>query len=186
MRRLVLSCIVIGILIVPTLSAQRNLFSETIPLQGHIELQERFSLEVKPRVFFVLNQDMAGTTHEIATYQFFSNSPEVAYQMKLSPSYVTQLGEGVFAFRNIGTTGGDSGGQPIPFKLSVVSQVHDSSSTNDAFRAVQKAIGLRDGSRSEEKGTIFVTFPSQSDGFNLQSFTFGTYEASIAVEVSAD
>jgi hypothetical protein len=162
------------------------LFSESIPLQGHIELQEKFTLEIKSRVMFVLNQDMAGTTHEIATYEFFSNSPEIAYQLRLSPGYTTQLGEGVFAFRNVSVEGGDSGAPPIPFRLTVRTISNETSITNDAFREIQKSIGIREGSRSEERGTILVTFPTLSEGFNLQSFTFGAYEASIAVEVSAD
>ena len=187
MGRRTLVCIICGILLISSsLYAQRSLFSESIPLQGHIDLQERFSLEVTQRVTFILNQDIAGTTHEIATYEFFSNSPEIAYQLRLSPGYATQLGEGVFAFRNIAPGGGDSGAPPIPFRLTVITQLSENRITNEAFREIQKAMGIREGSRAAERGTIYVTFPTVSEGFNLQSFTFGAYEASIAVEVSAD
>jgi hypothetical protein len=180
-------CIICGILLVSSsLFGQRSLFSESIPLLGHIELQEKFSLEVTQRNMFVLNQDIAGTTHQIATYEFFSNSPEIAYQLRLRPSYATQLGEGVFAFRNVSADGGDSGAPPIPFRLTVITQLTENRITNEAFREIQKAMGIRAGSRAEERGTIYVTFPTVSEGFNLQSFTFGAYEASIAVEVSAD
>ena len=167
------------------LSAQRSLYSETIPMQGHIELQESFSLEIQERISFVLNQEMAGTTHQVATYEFFSNSPDVAYQLRLAPGFSTSLGANVFAFRSVNTTGGNTP-PPIPFKISVVNQSNQVRITDDAFQAIQKAIGIRDGSRIEERGNIFVTFPTVEEGFNLQGFTFGAYEASIAVEVSAD
>lgn len=187
MRRRTVMCIIVFMSLVgASLYAQRSLFSETIPLQGHIDLQEKFSLEIKERVMFVLNQDIAGTTHEIATYEFFSNSPEIAYQLRLFPGYVTQLGEGVFAFRNVSPTGGDSGAPPIPFRLTVRSVLEEGGITNETFREVQKGIGIREGSKSQERGTILVTFPTANEGFNLQSFTFGAYEASISVEVSAD
>lgn len=185
-RRTVVCFFACMLLIGSSLYAQRSLFSETIPLQGHIDLQEKFTLEVKERVMFVLNQDVAGTTHEIATYEFFSNSPEIAYQLRLSPGYVTQLGEGVFAFRNVSPTGGDSGAPPIPFRLTVKSVFEEGGITNETFREIRKGIGIREGSKSQERGTIFVTFPTANEGFNLQTFTFGAYEASISIEVSAD
>lgn len=154
-------------------------------MQGHIELQESFTLEVRERISFVLNQDMAGTTHEVATYEFFSNSPDVAYQLRLSPGQVTQMGEGVFAFRNVAQIGGQAT-PPIPFKLSVMNRSTQLRTTDDTFRSVQKTIGIREGSRSEEQGIIFITFPTVEEGFSLQGFGFGAYEALIAVEVSAD
>ncbi|MDD3366055.1 MAG: hypothetical protein WCS59_00625 [Sphaerochaetaceae bacterium] len=186
MRKKVLLYLVICILISHSLFAQRNLFSETIPLRGHIDLEEKFSLAIKQKVFFIINQDLAGTTHEIATYEFLSNSPNVAYQMRLSPSFTTQLGEGVFAFRNTRGSSFSSGFAPIPFRLSVSSQSTESTITNEEFREIQKSIGIKVGSRSQESGTIFVTFPTPSEGFNMQAFSSGAYEASIAVEVLAD
>lgn len=185
MKRRILVCILFAMLSIGSIHAERVIFNESIPLQGHIDLQEKFTLEVKQRIMFTLNQDMAGTTHEIATYEFFSNSPEIAYQMRLAPGFVTQLGEGVFAFRNVGISGSDPA-PPIPFRLTVRPQSGDPGVTNEMFRSVNKPIGIRAGSRSEERGTIYVTFPTLSEGFNLQSFSFGAYEASIAVEVSAD
>jgi hypothetical protein len=170
---------------ITVLSAQRSLYSETIPMQGHIELQESFTLEIQERISFILNQEMAGTTHQVASYEFFSNSPDVAYQLRLAPAFSTSLGENVFAFRSVNATGG-SNPPPIPFKISVVNQGNQVRITDDAFQAIQKAIGIRDGSRIEERGNILVTFPTVEEGFNLQGFTFGAYEASVAVEVSAD
>jgi hypothetical protein len=168
-----------------SLSAQRIVFSDTIPLQGHIELQEKFSLEINERNTFTLNQDVAGTTHEVASYEFYSNSPELAYTMRLSPGFSTTLGDGIFAFRNTGLIA-DEEATPIPFKISVLTPINDGRITNEAFQEVQKTIGIRDGSRAEERGTIYVTFPTVNEGFNLRLFTFGSYEASIAVEVLAD
>ena len=168
------------------LSAQRSLYSETIPMQGHIELQESFILEVNRPITFALTEEMAGTTHEVATYEFFSNSPDVAYQLRLSPGFSTALGEGVFAFRSITQQRDNAPRPPIPFRLSVVNRANQVQITDEAFRAIQKAIGDRQGSRIEERGIIYVTFPTVEEGFNLQGFTFGSYEASIAVEVSAD
>ena len=168
------------------LSAQRSLYSETIPMQGHIELQESFILEVNRPISFALTEEMAGTTHEVATYEFYSNSPAVVYQLRLYPGYATILGEGVFAFRSISQQQDSTTRPPIPFRLSVVNRANQVQITDEAFRSIQKAIGERQGSRVEERGIIYVTFPTVEEGFNLQGFTFGSYEASIAVEVSAD
>lgn len=183
-RRLVLVIAILQLLTFP-LTAQRSLFSETIPMQGHIELQESFSLNVRERIQFTLSQDMAGTTHEVATYEFFSNSPDVAYRLRLAPGFATQLGANVFAFRSVGV-GTDGVSPPIPFKLSLVNRANLNTTTNEDFDAIQKSIGIREGSRSAEQGIIYVTFPTLEEGFNLQGYTFGAYEASIAVEVSAD
>jgi hypothetical protein len=181
--------IVFMILLTNTLfmvAAQRSLYSETIPMQGHIELQESFTLEVNRPITFTLTDEMAGTTHEVASYQFFSNSPDVVYQLRLSPGYTTTLGEGVFAFRSVSRDSAIISRPPIPFKLSVLNRVTQDQITDDEFRAIQKSIGEREGSRVEEQGSIYVTFPTVEEGFNLQGFTFGAYEASIAVEVLAD
>ncbi|WP_422481545.1 hypothetical protein [Pleomorphochaeta sp. DL1XJH-081] len=184
LRRLVLVLSLLQLLTIP-LTAQRSLFSETIPMQGHIELQESFSLNVRERIQFTLSQEMAGTTHEVATYEFFSNSPDVAYQLRLSPGFATQLGANVFAFRSVGL-GADNNSPPIPFKLSLVNRANLDRISNEDFDAIQKSIGIREGSRSTEQGIIYVTFPTVEEGFDLQGYTFGAYEASIAVEVSAD
>jgi hypothetical protein len=155
-------------------------------MQGHIELQESFTLEISKPIAFVLNQEMAGTTHEVATYQFFSNSPEVAYQLRLSPGFATTLGAEVFAFRGVTNNRNTPGPPPIPFKISVLNRINQSRITDDDFTAIQKVIGVRDGSRIEEQGSIYVTFPTVEEGFDLQGFSYGAYEASIAIEVSAD
>jgi len=174
-------------MIVPhSLSAQRVMFIGTIPLRGRIELQEKFSLEVKQRTLFQFDQELAGTSHEIATYEFYSNSPEIAYQLRLSPGEETRLGEDIFAFRNVDEQGRDTGKAPIPFKLSVLTPSVASQSVNPDFTVVEKSIGVRQGSRYEESGAFYVSFPTQSEGFDIQSFSSGYYEASITVEVSAD
>ncbi|HLW21657.1 MAG TPA: hypothetical protein VKZ39_00535, partial [Sphaerochaetaceae bacterium] len=93
MMRRVLICMILIFCSITVLSAQRSLYSETIPMQGHIELQESFTLEIQERISFILNQEMAGTTHQVASYEFFSNSPDVAYQLRLAPAFSTSLGE---------------------------------------------------------------------------------------------
>ncbi len=168
------------------ISAQRSLYSETIPMQGHIELQESFTLEVNRPITFTLTDEMAGTTHEVASYEFSSNSPDVVYQLRLSPGYTTTLGEGVFAFRSVSRDSTIAARPPIPFKLSVLNRITQDQITDNEFRSIQKSIGEREGSRVEERGSIYVTFPTAEEGFNLQGFTFGAYEASISVEVLAD
>jgi len=186
MRKKLIYYTIISILILQPIYAQRSLFSDTILLRGHIEIEEKFKLDLKQKTVFLINQDLAGTTHEIATYEFLSNSPDVVYQMKLAPSYTTQLGENVFAFRNTRSTSIGTGFAPIPFRLTVANRSAESIITDGEFRAIQKSIGMRVGSRSQESGTILVTFPTPSEGFNIQAFSSGAYEASIAVEVSAD
>ncbi len=42
------------------ISAERVIFVGTIPLNGRIDLQERFELEVKQQSTLVLNADIAG------------------------------------------------------------------------------------------------------------------------------
>jgi hypothetical protein len=184
LRKLVLLIVPLLVSLLP-LYSQQLLFSETIPMQGHIELQESFSLEVRDRIFFELSREMAGTTHEVATYQFFSNSPDIAYRLRLSPGYPTRLGEGIFAFRSVSDEGGSSA-PPIPFKLTVMERGTQYRFTDEAFQEVQKPIGMSRGVRAEERGIIYVTFPTVEEGFDLSGFTFGAYEASVAVEVSAD
>ena len=180
----VLLCFTAILLLATPVFAESTIFSETIPMQGHIELQESFSLEVRERILFELTQEMAGTTHEVATYAFFSNSPDVAYQLRLSPGYGLGLSEGIFEFRS--TLGSNAENPPIPFRLSVMNRTNQVRITDDTFRGIQKAIGTRVGSRSEEQGIIYITFPTIEEGFNIQGFSFGSYEASVAVEVAAD
>ncbi len=166
--------------------SQRTLFVGTIPLNGRIPLQETFSLDVTFQVPFLLNQNIAGGQYQIATYEFFSNSPDIIYQMRLSPGIDTRLGKGIFAFRNITEGGLDTGGNPIPFRLVVKDSLDREEVSNDEFRSVAKNIGILIGSRYQEKGSIFVAFPSLSEGFDATEFTSGFYEASIFVEVMVD
>ncbi|MFA5467997.1 MAG: hypothetical protein WC224_02925 [Sphaerochaetaceae bacterium] len=177
---------VAAVLLVPVLFGQRILFSDIIPLRGHIDIEEKFELELQQAEYFRFTKDLAGTTHEIASYKFMSNSPSVIYQMKLSPAFATSLGEGIFAFRNIRPASSDLEGAPIPFKISVATITRDSVATSEEFKAFQKAIGTQQGSQSVENGTISVTFPSENEGYDFDGFSSGSYEASIAVEVSAD
>ncbi|MGI6432608.1 MAG: hypothetical protein ACOXZ4_01910 [Sphaerochaetaceae bacterium] len=180
MRKRVLSILVVGTLLLFSLYAQRILFSETIPLQGHINLQEKFTLDVEKNLSFNITQDMAGNTYQVATYDFFSNSPEVMYQLKLAPGGSAEE----FSFRNIAPLVERGQTSSVPFKVAV--RTNDLLITNEMFKAIRKTIGLREGSRAAEQGAIFITFPTVSEGFNLQTFSYGAYEALIAVEVSAD
>jgi len=168
------------------LFSQRTLFVGTIPLNGRIPLQETFSLDVTFQVPFLLNQNIAGGQYQIATYEFYSNSPDLLYQMKLSPGVDTRLGEGIFAFRNITEGGVDTGGNPIPFRLVVRDSTETKEISNAEFRSVEKNIGTLDGSRYEETGTIFVAFPTVSEGFTIADFSSGFYEAAVFVEVLVD
>lgn len=172
---------ILSLVFVLTLPAQRILFSETIPLQAHIDLQESFSLEVNKQLSFNLNQDVAGNTYQVANYEFYSNSPEVYYQLKLSPGE----SKNEFAFRSLSTIASDkTHNTTLPFRVSV--EADQVVVSNEAYKEVRKQIGIREGSRATETGTIYISFPSLGEGFNLQLFSFGAYEASIAVEVSAD
>lgn len=182
--RLALSVLLIFTTLMPIYS-RRVIFSETIPLQGHIELQEKFSLDVIDNIRFTLNQDIAGTTHEIATYEFFSNSPNIAYQMRLSPGLSSNLQDGVFAFRNMSLTSEGGGSNVIPFRVAIAN-IFDESNISGAYQEIEKKIGLKEGSSSQEQGAIYVSFPTADEGFNLRDFNYGSYEASIAVEVLAD
>ncbi|MFA5513529.1 MAG: hypothetical protein WDA17_01255 [Sphaerochaetaceae bacterium] len=164
-------------------SAQRIVFQDTIPLKAHIELQEKFTLEINQSTTFALSQDIAGTTHEIATYEFFSNSPYVAYQMRLAPGFVTELGDDIFAFRSASLY---SNAAPIPFRLSIATLLEHNKPLEATTEALEKEIGIKEGSSREEKGIIYVSFPTASEGFNLKGLPFGSYEAAIAVEVTAD
>jgi len=184
-KRLLLSLAIILLIIFPIFS-QRILFSDIIPLRGHIDIEEKFELELNQQENFKFSTEIAGTTHEIAFYSFVSNSPTIAYRLTLSPGVVTQLGEGIFAFRNTRIATSDRPNSPIPFKLTVSTDERDMSVSNDEFRTVQKPIGNRVGSQLVENGVISVTFPTEKEGFDLQEFSSGAYEASIAVEVSAD
>ena len=180
--------LIILLLISATFSifAQRTLFVGTIPLNGRIPLEETFTLEVTFQVPLLFNQEIAGGQYQIATYEFFSNSPAIEYQLKLSPGVDTRLGKGLFAFRSINAGGIDTGAKPIPFRLIVKNRFDVDEFTNDEYRAVEKNIGVLIGSRFEESGLIYVQFPSISEGFDINNFTSGLYEASIFVEVLAD
>ncbi len=184
-KRLLLSFIVLLLIIFPIFS-QRILFSDIIPLRGHIDIEEKFELELNQQENFKFSAEIAGTTHEIASYSFVSNSPSIIYRLILSPGVVTPLGEGIFAFRNARIATSDRLNSPIPFKLSVSTNERDVIVSNDEFRMVQKPIGNRVGSQLVENGIISVTFPTEKEGFDFKEFSSGAYEASIAVEVSAD
>lgn len=186
MKKRLLLGVVIGVLLVPALFSQRILFSDIIPLRGHIDIEEKFELELRQQENFKFSLELAGTTHDIASYKFISNSPLIAYHLRLSPGVVTPLGEGIFAFRNTRSDTPSKPNSPIPFKLSVTTDTKEEVVSNDDFSTVQKPIGNRIGSQLIENGTISVTFPSEKEGFDLQDFSSGSYEASIAVEVSAD
>ena len=186
MKKRFLLGVIVGILLVPSLFSQRILFSDIIPLRGHIDIEEKFELELHQQENFKFSLELAGTTHDIASYSFVSNSPLVVYQLKLSPGVVTALGEGIFAFSNTKSNATNKPNSPIPFKLSVSTDTAEQAFTNDDFKTVQKSIGNRIGSQLIENGIISVTFPSEKEGFDLKEFSSGAYEASIAVEVSAD
>ncbi|MDC7245801.1 MAG: hypothetical protein PQJ47_07815 [Sphaerochaetaceae bacterium] len=171
---------------ISSLSALEPLFVETLPFNGRIPLQESFILEVTFQIPLVLSQDIAGREVQIASYDFFSNSPQIAYNMRLSPGVSTQLGSDVFAFRSITAGGLDTGNDPIPFRLIVRNEQNSQEVTNEDYRSVRKEIGVLVGSRYEEKGLIYVQFPSLNEGFDINDFSTGLYDAIILVEVLAD
>ncbi len=181
-----MGAVILFLLLTSFLYSQRSLFVGTIPLNGRIPLQETFSLELTATSTLLFSQEMAGTEIQVATYSFSSNSPEVQYQMRLSPGIDSSLGHGVFAFRNITEEGFDTGGYPIPFSLILKDSTEGASVEGDQYRSVQKPIGAMIGSRFQETGSIHVAFPSQSQGFNMEDFSSGNYEASVLVEVLAD
>jgi len=168
------------------ISAERVIFVGTIPLNGRIDLQERFELEVKQQSTLVLNADIAGLSFEIATYDFFSNNSNSSYQLRLIPSTYSEFGDSMFAFKNVDAQGRDTGAPSIPFMLSVVSSNASAQKVTPKSRNVEKPIGVRDGSRYLENGVIMLSFPTQSEGFQFDAFASGFYEAYITVEVSTD
>ncbi len=168
------------------LFGQRTLFVGTIPLNGSIPLQESFSVDVTFSSGFLFSQEVAGNEYQIATYQFSSNSPFIQYQMKLSPGLGSSSVSDIFAFRNITEDGEDAGGQPIPFFLRVRNFTDEETVYSAGNQPLQKKVGVLEGSQYTEIGSISVAFPSRSEGFNIEEFSSGLYEASILVEVLAD
>lgn len=181
-----LAAVVLLLSLTSLLFSQRTLFVGTIPLYGEIPLEEVFSLDVTLQVPFLFNQNIAGGQYQIATYDFYSNSPDLLYHMRLSPGVDTRLGEGVFAFRNITEGGIDTGGNPIAYRLVVKGSEEVEAISNFEFRSVQKNIGVLTGSRYKENGVISVAFPSVNEGFSMKDFLSGFYESAIFVEVLVD
>ena len=84
-KRLLLSLAIILIFISPLFS-QRILFSDIIPLSGHIDIEEKFELELNQQENFKFSTEIAGTTHDIASYSFISNSPLISTVSPLTRS----------------------------------------------------------------------------------------------------
>jgi hypothetical protein len=165
---------------------ERVIYVGTIPLNGRIDLQERFELEIKQQSTLVFNSDIAGLSYEIATYDFYSNNSNISYQLKLTPSTFSEFGDSIFAFNNVDSQGRNTGALSIPFMLSVISPTVSAQKVSPKSRIVEKPIGVLDGSRYLENGTIMLSFPTQSEGFRFDAFASGFYEAYIMVEVSTD
>lgn len=172
--------------LVTPVSAERIVFTGNIPLNGRIELKESLTLEVKQQSELDLNAEIAGEDYEIATYEFYSNSPEAAYRLRLLPSTYSEFGDSTFAFKNIDERGNSTGSVNIPFKLSVLSTNANAMAVTPKYQKVEKTIGVLDGSRYQESGSIVISFPTKEEGFNFEAFASGLYEASITVEVAAD
>ncbi len=168
------------------LYGQRTLFVGTIPLNGKIPLQETFSLDLTLSSEFVFTQELGGKEFEVATYEFSSNSPDLQYEMKLSPGIASSLGSDVFAFRNITEEGLPSEGPPIPFSISLKDLDDESSLSAGDSRSMKKRVGTLVGSRYKERGSISMVFPTLDEGFHIEEFSSGLYEASILVEVLAN
>lgn len=181
-----LAPVILMLFLSSVLFGQRTLFVGTIPLNGSIPLQETFSVDVTFSSGFLFSQEVAGNEYQIATYQFSSNSPFIQYQMKLSPASSASAGPDLFAFRNITPDGQNAGGRSIPFSIRVRSFSEEETVASSGDRALQKKVGVLEGSQYTEVGSISVAFPSRSEGFNIEEFSSGLYEASILVEVLAD
>ncbi|MBN2859907.1 MAG: hypothetical protein JXK93_06570 [Sphaerochaetaceae bacterium] len=181
-----LAPVILMLFLSSVLFGQRTLFVGTIPLNGSIPLQETFSVDVTFSSGFLFSQEVAGNEYQIATYQFSSNSPFIQYQMKLSPGSSASAGPDLFAFRNITADGQSAGGLPIPFSIRVRNFSVEETVASEGDRALQKKVGVLEGSQYTEVGSISVAFPTRSEGFNIEEFSSGLYEASILVEVLAD
>ena len=181
--------VLVALLATLTMSlAARIIFTDIIPINAIIGLQETFSLEIKQQTPIVFNEDLEGREIIIATYEFFSNNPDVAYQLKILPAHMGGPANNQFLFRFIGDSGLDlkKKDSVIPFKLSVVSIDTDASTVRWEDNRAEKPIGVVDGNRSRENGSIVITFPTKDEGFNFKELASGAYQANILVEVSTD
>ncbi|MFA7396581.1 MAG: hypothetical protein WCY81_06295 [Sphaerochaetaceae bacterium] len=159
------------------LFAARVLYSEVIPLFGKIDVSESFSVEYNSLLNFNINSDMAGNTYEIARYRFSSNSLDSIYELKLAPG---KDSDG-FAFQSTSSSSSSSRASSIPF-IVMVDAGQQISSAEQHF--IRKELGTN--TERMEEGTISIAFPTISEGFDVKAFVEGSYEASIALEVSAD
>jgi hypothetical protein len=168
------------------LFAERVIFIGTIPLNGRIELQEVFELEITQNNTITFTPDIAGQAIDIATYDFYSNNADSSYTLRLKPSTFSEFGDATFAFKNVDARGNATGAVSVPFMLSILLPDLQEEDVTPKAEALEKSIGIRDGSRYRENGVIRMTFPSQTEGFQFDVFSAGFYEASITVEVSTD
>jgi len=167
--------------------SERVIFIGTIPLNGRIELQERFELEITQNNTITFTPEIAGQTIDIATYDFYSNNADSSYRLRLTPSTYSEFGDDVFAFKNVDIRGNATGAVSVPFMLSILIPELQQDTVNPVSRGtLERSIGIRDGSRYRENGVIRMTFPTQTEGFRFDVFSAGYYEASITVEVATD
>ncbi len=167
--------------------AERVIYIGTIPLNGRIELQERFELEITQNNTITFTPEIAGQTIDIATYDFYSNNADSLYTLKLKPSTFSEFGDATFAFKNVDSSGNATGGVSVPFMLSIlIPDLQIDNTTPMRTGTLEKSIGIRDGSRYRENGVIRMTFPSRTEEFPFTDFSAGFYEASITVEVSTE
>ncbi len=188
MKRQERTAILVLMLVLGALLPARTLFIQTIPINGIIGLQESFTLELKQQAPIVFNEDLAGRELEIATYEFFSNSPDVAYQLRIIPATTAGFRDDKFMFRYIDdeTTDLKKKESTIPFRLSVLSEFSQAKNIKWESKVAEKSIGVTDGNRYRETGSIVITFPTTGEGFDFEELASGYYQANITVEVSTD
>lgn len=186
LRRALVFVALFAMLAVPLVA--RIVFTDIIPINAIIGLQETFSLEIKQQTPILFNEDLEGREIVIATYEFFSNNPDVAYQLRILPAHTVGPANNQFLFKFIGDAGPDPKKKDsvIPFKLSVVGIDTDATAVRWENNRAEKPIGVVDGNRSRENGSIVITFPTKDEGFNFKELASGAYQANILVEVSTD
>lgn len=161
------------------------LFVQTIPINGMIGLEERFSLEITQTDPIVFSDDLAGRELEIATYEFYSNSQETTYQLRIvSADTARQLGQDDFAFLFVGQ--GSHQASTIPFKIGLRSSNQALQKESAQNYSSERAFGGVAGTPLIESGSIVITLPSKSEGFEFKEIISGYYQANITVEVSSD
>lgn len=182
-RHLVLVLLILLCSLFPLSS--RILFEQTIPINGMIGLEERFTLTITQTEPIIFSEDIAGRELEIATYEFYSNSLDAVYQLRIaSADTARRAGRSDFAFVFIGQDSPQA--STIPFKIGFRSTSQAlQKETGDGDLAERALAGVA-GMPLAESGSIVITLPSKSEGFEFKEIVSGYYQANISLEVSAD